>query len=218
MSAVRNAGDGDDAQSIRKVESLLDAGASPSAPDESGAALVYAISRDRSAIAKLLRERGAKVDWSRLPEGLQLQPFRLSYGSWFERKPDRLRELESLGMPLDPFGAAILGREDRLRELLADPKWKPTAISSTTVYFAADQGQTACLRLLLDAGGDPNERIPSWDTPDIGPRPLDGAALNGHTETVQLLLQRGADPKLMTLEDDQWHKVNQDIRQILGRK
>jgi ankyrin repeat protein len=137
---------------------------------------------------------------------------------WFVHKLDRLRELESLGMPLDPFGAAILGREDRLRELLADPKWKPTTTSSTTVYFAADQGQTACLRLLLDAGGDPNERIPSWDTPDIGPRPLDGAALNGHAETVQLLLQRGADPKLMTLKDEDWQKVNEQIRQMLGRK
>jgi hypothetical protein len=57
--------------------------------------------------------------------------------------------------------------------------------------------------------------MPSWDTPNIGPRPLDGAAARGHVEVVRLLLNRGAKPELMTLEGDERAKLAPAVRDLL---
>lgn len=203
---------------LQTVSRLLDAGASPSAPNGTGEALVAAIVNDRPAVAKLLKDRGAKVDWSRLTDK-QHHPAFLAYASALEGRLDRLRELEALGMPLDPMGAALLGRADRLRQLIADQKDLVAGErGATALYFAAANGHAECVRVLLDARADPNARMPSWDTPDIGPRPLAGAAIGGHADVVRLLLDRGADPKLLELDDDERAKLTPEIRALLGLK
>jgi uncharacterized protein len=54
--------------------------------------------------------------------------------------------------------------------------------------YAAGQGCTPCVEVLLAAGVDVNERDAN------GATPLMWAAAYGHVETVRYLLARGADP------------------------
>jgi ankyrin repeat protein len=119
-------------------------------------------------------------------------------------------------MPLTSLGASILGRADRLRAVLAKGR-EPVAgeAGSTQLYFAARYGHADCVRILLDAGTDVNARLPSWDTPDIGPRPLAGAAIAGHADVVRLLLERGADPALLELDEEEWAQLTPEIRKLL---
>ena len=53
--------------------------------------------------------------------------------------------------------------------------------------MAAETGNFAAVRRLLEAGADPNERIASRDTA------LMMAARSGNVDTIKLLLDRGAD-------------------------
>jgi hypothetical protein len=64
--------------------------------------------------------------------------------------------------------------------------------------IAADRGNTNVLRLLLDAGADPNTLWPGGWTP------LVRAAFAGSHGAVALLLDRGADPWVqMTVDNPQ---------------
>lgn len=48
------------------------------------------------------------------------------------------------------------------------------------------------VRPVARRGHRSNVRMPSWDTPNIGPRPLAGATIGGHQNVLRLLLDRGA--------------------------
>lgn len=56
----------------------------------------------------------------------------------------------------------------------------------TALIWAAEMGSTACAKLLLESGADPN--LVEWD----GWSPLHWAARNGHLEVTELLLTYGA--------------------------
>lgn len=91
------------------------------------------------------------------------------------------------GARIDLAVAATLGRVDDSRGLLA------TASSEDrhrAFALAAQFGHTEIIRLLLDAGEDPNRYNPmgihSHSTP------LHQAALSGHYDVVRLLVERGA--------------------------
>jgi len=100
------------------------------------------------------------------------------------------------GARIDLTVAAALGRLDDARALLA------TAASEErhgALALAAQFGHTEIVRLLLDAGEDPNRYNPvgihSHSTP------LHQAALAGHDDVVRLLVERGA---RLDLKDTMW--------------
>jgi len=133
---------------------------------------------------------------------------------------------------LDVFEAAALGDTGRLAGLVArdpDVVAARSADGFTPVHLAAFFGKTDAVRLLLDAGADPNAPGTGWMTgtalhsavsarhPEAvaallaagadadarqagGWTPLHGAAHNADPETVGLLLRAGADP---TIADDE---------------
>ncbi len=86
--------------------------------------------------------------------------------------------------------AAALGRADLVSYLLE----KGTAVDAvsndniTALHYAAEQGHTECLKLLLAAGASPNTAAN-----DAEATPLGAAATQGHIECVRLLLEAGAD-------------------------
>jgi ankyrin repeat protein len=97
--------------------------------------------------------------------------------------------------PVDALINAILSSQtDRAASLVRQgtPVNLPSKHGSTPLYTAAVQGELAIVRLLLEAGADPNQES-SGESEGI---PLCAAASWGRTEVVRLLLEHGADPNL----------------------
>jgi ankyrin repeat protein len=101
------------------------------------------------------------------------------------------------GGKIDLSIAAALGDTDEARKLLS------TAISEDrhwALAMASQFGYVEIVRMLLDAGEDPNRYNP------VGGHshgmPLHHAAGAGHAEVVQLLVERGA---RLDAKDTLWH-------------
>jgi Ankyrin repeats (3 copies) len=156
-------------------------------------------------IAKVILEAGAKEDRAMLNEtlglvctgrvpresGVQVPLIDLlcDYGADPDRgMPGAHGEFEAAhvllrrGARVDLPVAAALGRVDDARRLLptASPEDRHRALS-----LSAQFGHAEILRMLLDAGEDPN-RYNGHSTP------LHQAALAGHEQIVRLLVERGA--------------------------
>jgi len=97
-------------------------------------------------------------------------------------------------------GAAALGDVDRVRELAAANPALLRENNSRTgglLTLATNHGQLEVVRLLLDLGCDPDERliIEAVEEPTLSwGSPLWYAAFGGRLEIARLLLDRGADP------------------------
>jgi ankyrin repeat protein len=101
---------------------------------------------------------------------------------------DAAEALVRLGAKVDSLPlAAGLGQLDPVRDLLpgASAEDRHRALA-----FAAQHGQTEVVRLLLDAGEDPNRYNPAGA--HAHSTPLHQAALAGHEDTVRLMVERGA--------------------------
>jgi len=112
-------------------------------------------------------------------------------------------ELESVnalikcGAQIDLPVAAALGLLEDARRLLpaANPEDRPLALS-----LASDFGHVEVVRILLDAGENPNRYNPVGGHSHA--TPLHQAAGAGHEEVVRLLVERGA---RLDLKDILWH-------------
>jgi ankyrin repeat protein len=114
--------------------------------------------------------------------------------------------------------AAALGRVEDARRLLASEhenlpspgreralRGKNNEDRHLALSLAADFGHMEIVRLLLDAGEDPNRYNPVGGHSHT--TPLHQAAAKGHDEVVQLLVERGA---RTDLKDILWHGTPAD--------
>lgn len=85
--------------------------------------------------------------------------------------------------------AAYFNLPELASDLIIDPESSIDTVSETNdtpLVWAAEMGSTECVRLLLDAGANPNEfEYDGWSA-------LHWAARNGHAEVAELLLESGA--------------------------
>jgi ankyrin repeat protein len=110
---------------------------------------------------------------------------------------DAAEALAKRGARIELPAAAGLGFMDDVARLLpsADAEARHRALS-----LAAQHGQTEAVRLLLDAGEDPDRYNPEGNHPHC--TPLHQAVLGGHEAVVRLLVERGA---RLDVRDTIWH-------------
>ncbi len=95
---------------------------------------------------------------------------------------------------VDIWTPAAGGDDALLRKRLATAGVNPDELDptfgATAIAFAADFGRTEAVRILLDAGADPNALNSNGSSPALG------AAFFGRPECLRLLLEAGADPMI----------------------
>ena len=111
----------------------------------------------------------------------------------YNMKPDVVNALLELGAPVDIFEASVLGKVDRIQEIL---KTSPARASEyapdgfTPVALAAFFGQPAAVKTLIAAGADVNAAAKN----PLKVAALHAAVAGGKLEIVKALLEAGADP------------------------
>jgi Ankyrin repeats (3 copies) len=113
------------------------------------------------------------------------------------------------GARIDLAVAAALGRIDDARRLIAGASAEDRHLA---LSLAADFGHVEIVRLLLDAGEDPNRYNPVGGHSHT--TPLHQAAGAGHDEVVRLLVERGA---RLDLRDILWGATPADWAKHAGR-
>jgi hypothetical protein len=113
------------------------------------------------------------------------------------------------GAGIDLPVAAALGRVDDSRRLLPGASRQDRHLAFT---LAASFGHVEIVRLLLDAGEDPNRYNPVGGHSHT--MPLHQAAGAGHAEVVRLLVERGA---RLDLKDILWQATPADWARHAGR-
>ena len=115
------------------------------------------------------------------------------------------------------YVAARIGMPEILRAVLATESGRNSlecpggSRMSTPLHVAAACGYIECVRVLLDAGADPNERNM------YGENGLQWAEIHGHRETADLLLQKGADPRLLDPSSAYYEEVLRQPRVKLDK-
>jgi hypothetical protein len=157
---------------VEVAELLLDSGASPQKPLK----LV--------ASGRVAREQGLQVPLIRCYVRYGADPGTAVLAAVGHGEFEALEALESLGAPISVASAAATGR---LRVIEASA----TALDLRyALAFGCQFGQEEAVKLLLQAGVDPNGFNP--DGAHAHSTPLHQAALAGHREVVEVLLRAGA--------------------------
>jgi ankyrin repeat protein len=111
----------------------------------------------------------------------------------YNMKPDVVNALLELGAPVDIFEASVLGKVDRINEIL---KSSPARVSEhapdgfTPVALAAFFGQPAAVKVLIAAGADVNAAAKN----SLKVAALHAAVAGRNLEVVKAVLAAGADP------------------------
>jgi ankyrin repeat protein len=111
----------------------------------------------------------------------------------YNMKPDVVNALVELGAPIDIFEAAVLGKVDRIEEIL---KASPARASEhapdgfTPVALAAFFGQPAAVKALIAAGADVNAAAKNA----LKVAALHAAVAGRNMEAITAVLAAGGDP------------------------
>jgi ankyrin repeat protein len=111
----------------------------------------------------------------------------------YNMKPEVVTALVELGAPVDIFEASVLGKVDRIQDIL---KSSPSRVSEhapdgfTPVALAAFFGQPAAVAALIAAGADVNAAAKN----PLKVAALHAAVAGGKLEIVKAVLEAGADP------------------------
>ena len=111
----------------------------------------------------------------------------------YNMKPDVVNVLLEAGAPVDIFEASVLGKVDRIEDIL---KTSPARVSEhapdgfTPVALAAFFGQPAAARALIAAGADVNAAAKNPSKVAA----VHAAVAGGKLEIVKAVLEAGADP------------------------
>ena len=111
----------------------------------------------------------------------------------YNMKPDVVNALLELGAPVDIFEASVLGKVDRIQEIL---KSNPARVIEhapdgfTPVALAAFFGQPAAVNALIAAGADVNAAAKNG----LKVAALHAAVAGGKLEIVKAVLEAGGDP------------------------
>ena len=111
----------------------------------------------------------------------------------YNMKPEIVNALVELGAPIDIFEASVLGKMDRLQEIL---KGNPARVSEhapdgfTPVALAAFFGQPLAVNALIGAGADVNAAARN----PLKVQALHAAVAGRNLEIVKAVLEAGADP------------------------
>ena len=111
----------------------------------------------------------------------------------YNMKPDVVNALLALGAPVDIFEASVLGKVDRIREIL---KANPARVSEhapdgfTPVALAAFFGQPEAVKALIAAGADVSAPAKNG----LKVQALHAAVAGRNLEIVKAVLAAGADP------------------------
>jgi len=122
---------------------------------------------------------------------------------------EAVKALIARGARIDLPVATALGRMEDARRLLAGASSEDRHLALT---LAADFGHVEIVRLLLDAGEDPNRYNPVGGHSHT--TPLHQAAGRGHGEVVRLLAESGA---RLDVKDILWHATPADWARHAGR-
>jgi len=122
---------------------------------------------------------------------------------------EAVNALIARGARVDLPLAAALGRVEDARRLLAGAS---SGDRHLALSLAADFGHVEIVRLLLDAGEDPNRYNPVGGHSHT--TPLHQAAGAGHEEVVRLLVERGA---RLDFKDVLWRATPADWARHAGR-
>lgn len=175
---------------VEVTKVLLDAGPEPASIDYTlGLVSSGRVPREcgvQVSLIELLCDHGAKPDTA--------MSAALGHGE-FGAVETLLRRGASLDLP----AAASLGRERDAEKLLpqATPEDRHRALA-----LAAQHGHAGIVRMLLDAGEDPNRYNPPMC--HAHSTPLHQAALEGHEDVVRLLVERGA---RLDIRDTIFHQI-----------
>ena len=163
---------------LEGARGALQSGADVNAPNAYGVTpLIEAAGNGQMEMARFLLENGADVDYTGMREG---SPLML---------------------------VAYMGQDDFVKLFLehgANVNLSMPGPGETALHMAAVTGKTATVRLLLDAGADPNRTLNCGVSTDMfsggvkvwGETPLHYAAAYGDEEVIRLLLDAGADPRV----------------------
>ena len=171
--------------------------------DEFGASALHwaALTRQLPLIDRFL-ELGADIDACRAGGDTPLH-LAIDGDYWFHKEGQMGRAIKTgsavagylLARGADYFLtiACVLGDQERVEAILADDAAAAKMLDSarnSPLHFAAREGHTQIVKLLLDAGADPNQ----MEALTTGGRALFEASAGNHLETARLLLDRGANP------------------------